>query len=124
VLIERPTEYQELLARHGSREQARFFLGQRGQRIEDLAERHEQHRRQHQQVLAAVPPEWRRAGIQREDLDRFLFEPNDVIVVLGQDGLVANVAKYLNEQPVIGLNPTRAFTPACSCRTHPKLPAS
>ena len=103
VLIERPTEYQELLARHGTRDQARFFLAQRGQRIEDLALRHDQHRRHHQQVLAATPPEWRRASLQRGDLDRFLFEPDDVIVVLGQDGLVANVAKYLGEQPVIGL---------------------
>ena len=111
VLIERPTEYQELLARHGTRDQARFFLAQRGQRIEDLSERHEQHRRYHQQVLAAVPPEWRRASIQREDLDRFLFEPDDVVVVLGQDGLVANVAKYLDEQPVIGLNPNPDIHP-------------
>ena len=105
VLIERHTAYQELLARHGTHNQARFFLAQRGQPIEELAGRHEQHRRHHQQVLAAVPPEWRRASIQREDLDRFLFEPDDVIVVLGQDGLVANVAKYLSGQPVIGLNP-------------------
>jgi hypothetical protein len=39
---------------------------------------------------------------QPEDLDRFLFEPDDLIVVLGQDGLVTNVAKCLNEQPVSG----------------------
>lgn len=105
VLVERATEYQELLARHGTRDQARFFLARRGRRIEDLAERREQHRRHHQQVLAAVPPEWRRASVQREDLDRFLFADDDVVVVLGQDGLVANVAKYLGGQPVIGLNP-------------------
>ena len=41
----------------------------------------------------------------RADLDRFLFEPDDVVLALGQDGLVANVAKYLDGQPVIGLNP-------------------
>lgn len=111
VLIERPTEYQELLARHGTRDQARFFLTQRGRRLDELVERHEQHRRHHQEVLAAVPPEWRRASIQRPDLDRFLFEPDDVIVVLGQDGLVANVAKYLDEQPVIGLNPSPGVYP-------------
>jgi len=78
---------------------------QRGRRIDEVAGLHDQHRKHHQQVLAAVPPEWRRASIERDDLDRFLFEPDDVIVVLGQDGLVANVAKYLGEQPVIGLNP-------------------
>ncbi len=44
----------------------------------------------------------------RGDLDRFLFEPDDVIVVIGQDGLVPNVAKYLTGQPVIGVNPDPA----------------
>ncbi len=43
--------------------------------------------------------------MQRDDLDRFLFAADDIVVVLGQDGLVANVAKYLDAQPVIGLNP-------------------
>ena len=28
-----------------------------------------------------------------------------MVVVLGQDGLVANVAKYLDGQPVIGVDP-------------------
>ena len=88
VLVERATEYQQLLARHGTREQAGFFLAQRGRSIEEPVQRHERHRRHHQQVLAAVPPEWRRASVDRRDLDRFLFEPDAVIVVLGQDGLV------------------------------------
>ncbi len=105
VLIERPTEYQELLARHGTRDQAAFFLSQRGGTIEEIEHRHQQHRGHHARVLGAVPAEWRRARISRADLDRFLFEPDDIIVVLGQDGLVANVAKYLDGQPVIGLNP-------------------
>lgn len=36
---------------------------------------------------------------------RFLFAPEDLVVVVGQDGLVANVAKYLHGQPVIGVDP-------------------
>ena len=34
--------------------------------------------------------EWRRGAVERSDLSRFLFEPEDVVVVVGQDGLVAN----------------------------------
>jgi len=56
-------------------------------------------------VLGAIPSDWRRARVDRADLDRFLFEPEDVVVAVGQDGLVANVAKYLTGQPVIGCNP-------------------
>ena len=104
VLVERATEYAELVARHGTREQVRFFLARRGRTLEEVAARHEAAERVRHGVLGAVPTDWRRATVDRGDLDRFLFEPDDVVVVLGQDGLVANVAKYLDGQPVVGLN--------------------
>ena len=105
VLVERPTEYAELLARHGTREQARFFLHARDRTLEEVEQTHRTLEAARAAVLAAVPHDWRRAAVQRPELDRFLFEPDDVVVVLGQDGLVANVAKYLDGQPVVGLNP-------------------
>ena len=104
VLVERPTEYSELLARHGTREQARFFLHARDRTLEEVEGRHRALAAARATVLAAIPADWRRAAVSRPELDRFLFEPDDVVVVLGQDGLVANVAKYLAGQPVVGLN--------------------
>ena len=111
VVVERPTEYQELLARHGTREQVRFFLSRRGQSLDEVERRHREHFTYHARVLGVVPAQWRRASIGRADLDRFLFEPDDVVVALGQDGLVANVAKYLDGQPVIGLNTRPGVNP-------------
>jgi NAD kinase len=105
VLIQRATEYEELLARHGTREQVRFFLHERGRTLEEVAARHERLETARRAVLGAIPPDWRRAIVQRAELDRFLFAADDIVVVLGQDGLVANAAKYLAGQPVIGLNP-------------------
>ena len=35
----------------------------------------------------------------------FIFGADDIVVVLGQDGLVANTLKYLDGQHVIGVNP-------------------
>ncbi len=58
-----------------------------------------------QTVQHAIPVNWRYARVDRSDLDRFVFEAGDVIVALGPDGLVANIAKYLDNQIVIGLNP-------------------
>ena len=34
-----------------------------------------------------------------------IFGRNDIVVAVGQDGLVANVMKYLDGQPLIGVNP-------------------
>jgi NAD kinase len=105
AVVTRPTEYAALLARHGTREQARFFLATRGRTIEELEAADEVFRATLAAVSVAVPTEWRRVRVDRGDLDRFLFEPDDLIVAVGQDGLVANVAKYLAGQAVIGCNP-------------------
>ncbi|MEU2432457.1 hypothetical protein ABZ611_23655 [Streptomyces sp. NPDC007861] len=104
VLVHRTTEYEELLARHGTHGQAEFFLSSRGRSVREVAERHHRSRRALAGVAAAVPLSWRQTRVERADLDRFLFGPEDVVVVVGQDGLVANAAKYLTGQPVVGID--------------------
>jgi NAD kinase len=105
VVVTRPSEYQLLLAQHGTREQANFFLSTRGQTIAPIHAAHEAFAAARHEVLAAIPGSWRQACIERGDLHRFLFEPNDLVIAIGQDGLVANVAKYLRGQTVIGIDP-------------------
>ena len=105
VFVTRETDYELLLARHATRGQAKFFLETRGQDIDVLEDRHRRLQATLQAGRAAVPSDWRQATVVRADLDRFLFGPEDVVVAVGQDGLVANVAKYLDGQPVLGLNP-------------------
>ncbi|WP_411096081.1 hypothetical protein [Streptomyces sp. 020-2-3H-GM] len=104
VLVHRRTEYEELLARHGTHGQAAFFLSSRGRSIDEVARRHEDTRQALRKVAAAVPLTWRSTRVERADLDRFLFAPEDVVVVVGQDGLVANTAKYLSGQVVVGID--------------------
>jgi hypothetical protein len=105
VLVTRSTEYALLLRRHATHAQAAFFLHTRGQRIDELIDRHQRFEAARAQVVQAIPTKWRRSLVSRGDLDRFVFEPSDIVVALGQDGLVANTAKYLRGQTVIGLNP-------------------
>ena len=105
VLVTRATDYENLLAVHATREQAAFFLKSRGQTLDGLMTAHEAVAAAVRAVRAAIPDTWRLAQADRADLDRFLFGPEDVIVVVGQDGLVANLAKYLRGQPVLGVNP-------------------
>ncbi|MFI2763547.1 hypothetical protein ACH5A3_32540 [Streptomyces echinatus] len=104
VLVHRRTEYEELLARHGTHGQAAFFLSSRGRSIDEVARRHADTRQALRDVASAVPLTWRSSSVERADLDRFLFAPEDVVVVVGQDGLVANTAKYLSGQPVVGID--------------------
>ncbi|MFE5793173.1 hypothetical protein ACFQ8C_11440 [Streptomyces sp. NPDC056503] len=119
VLVHRRTEYEELLARHGTHGQAAFFLAARGRSADEVRERHERTRQALAAVSGAVPLTWRQTRVERADLDRFLFGPEDVVVVVGQDGLVANTAKYLAGQPVVGIDADPGRNPGVLVRHRP-----
>ncbi len=105
VTVTRPTEYEALIAEHGTRNQAAFVLEHQGLSIDKIEEQHKRLVDALNTVNAALPHAWRRIRLDRSELDRFVFEKQDIVVALGQDGLVANVAKYLDGQSVIGVNP-------------------
>lgn len=119
VFVVRETEYEALLARHATREQARFFLETRGQTLQSVEARHHRFAAALRASRAAVPVDWRQTTISRADLDRFHFAPEDVVIAVGQDGLVANVAKYLSGQPVVGVNPDPSLYDGVLVRTAP-----
>ena len=105
VLVSRPSEYASLLAAHATRGQAEFFLNSRGQKITDIEARDHLETKAIDTAKSNIPPDWSFAHVLRDDLNRFLFFPNDIVVAIGQDGLVANLAKYLDGQPVVGISP-------------------
>ena len=108
VVVTRQTELEHLVARHGTRAQARFALSAAGRAIDEIEERHASFETTLTRVSRAVPSRWRSARVGRQDLPRFVWEPGDVVIAVGQDGLVANVAKYLTGQRVVGVNPDPA----------------
>lgn len=110
VLVTRETEFERLLAAHATRGQAEFFLTSRGQSLELLEMHHEQQLTAIDGAKRSVPADWSIVHAARNDLDRFLFSPDDIIVAIGQDGLVANLAKYLSGQPVVGVSPDPSRT--------------
>lgn len=124
VVVHRRTELEDLIARHGTRQQAAFFLQTRGRKLDDVEARHAGQQAALTLVSGAIPFDWRRAVVERSDLSRFLFAPEDVILATGQDGLVANVAKYLAGQPVIGINPDPSRNPGVLVRHTPEATAA
>jgi hypothetical protein len=105
VVASRPTEWDQLLARHATAAQAGFFLETRSFDDSGVRRRDAGQEDALSLVSSAIPTAWRRARIDRSEFAGFLFEPEDIVVAVGQDGLVPNIAKYLDGQPVIGINP-------------------
>lgn len=111
VVVHRRSEYDDLIGRHGTHGQAAFYLARRGRDIADVQQRHDALGAAMREVSAGLPVQWRRVEVERDELDRFVFGPEDVVIAVGQDGLVANVAKYLSGQPVVGVNPEPQWNP-------------
>lgn len=116
VVVHRHSELDLLLERHSTRGQAEFFLRSRGRDLAVVQARHDALHEALRQVDAAIPGGWRRAAVERADLPRLRFDPEDVILAVGQDGLVANVAKYVDDQPVIGVDPEPGVNPGVLVR--------
>ena len=108
VLVTRRTRLEDLLARHHTREQARFYVEHLGADFEDYEREHETYQAASRQVVEVLQAHGRYQVLDRRFTPNFLFGPKDVVIALGQDGLVANTMKYLDGQPLVGVNPDAA----------------
>lgn len=105
VLVTRQTQLEALVQRFQTRSQAEFYLRQAGQDFREIAADHDVFQTVLQQVRAAFPAEIKLQCLERRDLPRYRFFDKDLVVALGPDGLVANVAKYIGPQPLLAINP-------------------
>jgi hypothetical protein len=121
VVVTRPTPLELLIQRFGTYGQARFHLQSRGEAIDWFEELHQRLEQGLRQALSALPTELPYTRVGRDDLDRFLFAPDDGVMIVGQDGLVANVAKYLAGQLAFGINPDPEHYDGVLCPHPPSL---
>jgi NAD kinase len=105
VLVTRPTRLAELVIRFNTVSQARFYVEHQGADFSDYLREDETYHRALTDAQEALAKIGRVQTVDRGFLPNFIFAPEDIVVALGQDGLVANTLKYLDGQPVVGVNP-------------------
>jgi NAD kinase len=105
IIVSRKTEMDELVARFNTQAQAKFYLEQAGQSFERIQYAHDVHYRVLAQVRQAIGTTTKHQVIGRDMLPIFTFGRDDLVVTVGQDGLVSNTAKYLSDQPILAVNP-------------------
>ena len=105
IVINRKTRLDDLLYRHNTIEQAQFYVESMGADFDDYIIED----RIYKQSLISAETTLSTIGrvqlLERSFLPNFIFGKDDLIVVIGQDGLVANTIKYISGQPVIAVNP-------------------
>lgn len=105
VLVTRQTRLEELIQRYHTLAQAKFYIEHLGADFSDYLRENEAYSSSLRIVVEALQAWGRYQIIERRFLPNYVFGESDMIVALGQDGLVANTMKYLHAHPVIGINP-------------------
>jgi NAD kinase len=126
VLVTRPTRLATLRQKFNTKQQAKFYI-QRAAEI-DIAQRapkaaartrarapveafadYEHEDETYQSAIDKLRIELTDLlpvhVLQRDFVPSYVFGPRDVVVTLGQDGLVANTAKYAVELSIVAVNP-------------------
>ena len=105
VVITRLSRLDELIGRFNTQMQASFYVKARGGDIGEYVSEAETYKTSVAESCRRLEALTHVQRVDREHVPNFSFGKDDVVVVIGQDGLVVNVLKYLNGQPLIAVNP-------------------
>ena len=105
IIVKNKTRLELLIERFNTTEQARFYIEKSGGNFSDYVAEHERFHACLQEVQRQLSPVMKNKIIERSFVSSYIFSPGQLIIVIGQDGLVANTAKYTRSVPMIAINP-------------------
>jgi len=108
VIVTRRTRLQKLVERFNTRSQAKFYIEHAGGDFADYEREDNAYARALEKLQKALEFELPQQLVDRSLVPTFQFQKEDLVVTLGQDGLVANTAKYVGSQPIVAVNPEPA----------------
>ncbi len=105
IIIVNKTRLELLIERFNTKAQARFYIEHSGGNFKDYEVEHENFKRALQEIQRRTAKRLNTKIVNRKYLPNYIFGEQDLIFVVGQDGLVANTAKYAKGIPIIAINP-------------------
>ena len=107
IIVKNKTRLESLIERFNTKAQAKFYIERLGGNFEDYETEHETFHNSLVSLQTQLSKLIRNKIVERVYLPSFIFSHNNLIIVIGQDGLVANTAKYSNNCPIIAVNPDK-----------------
>lgn len=105
IIIKNKTRLETLIERFNTKAQAKFYIESSGGDFKDYENEHEIFYNSLSAVQRNLSTILKNKIIERSFLPSFIFNSKQVIVTVGQDGLVANTAKYVRQIPIVAVNP-------------------
>jgi len=107
IIIKNKTRLETLIERFNTKAQAKFYIERSGGNFLDYEKEHEVFHEALNLVQRNVSGVVKNKIVDRVYLPSFIFNENQVVITVGQDGLVANTAKYVKQVPIVAVNPDR-----------------
>ncbi len=107
IIVKNKTRLEALVERFNTQAQASFYINRQGGHIEDYVAEHDMFHESLLSVQTQLSKVIKHKVVERSFLPTYLFSEKNIIVVIGQDGLVANTAKYSAGLPIIAVNPDK-----------------
>src|SRR5271169_3131819 len=105
IIVTRKTRLQALVERFNTRPQAKFYIEHAGGDFVDYEREEDAYQRSLDTLRRSLEFEIPQQLVDRGLVPTFHFQKDDLVVTLGQDGVVANTAKYVGNQPIVAVNP-------------------
>jgi NAD kinase len=105
IIIKNKTRLEFLIERFNTKAQARFYIERLGGDFNDYEVEHETFHSALNTLQTQLSKVIKYKIVDRAYLPSFIFSEKNLIVVIGQDGLVANTAKYAKGIPIVAVNP-------------------
>jgi NAD kinase len=107
IIVKNKTRLETLIERFNTKAQAKFYIERLGGNFKDYEIEHETFHNSLNSLQTQLSKLIKNKTVERVYLPSFIFSEKNLIVVIGQDGLVANTAKYSKSCPIVAVNPDK-----------------
>lgn len=105
IIVKNKTRLESLNERFNTQSQAQFYIERQGGNFEDYEAEHEEFHYSLNSLQTQLSKTIKHKIVERVYVPSYIFSDKNLIVVIGQDGLVANTAKYSKGIPIVAVNP-------------------
>jgi len=105
IIVKSKTRLESLIERFNTKSQAKFYIERLGGNFDEYEIEDEIFKNSLNSLQTQMSKVIKNKTIDRQYVSSYIFSKKNIIIVIGQDGLVANTAKYSDNLPIIAVNP-------------------
>lgn len=107
IIVKNKTRLEALIERFNTKSQAKFYIERLGGDFRDYEAEDDIFHDSLNSLQSQLSKVIKHKIVDRTYLPSYIFSDKNMIVVIGQDGLVANTAKYSHARPIVAVNPDK-----------------